>query len=69
MLTSPQILFEYNIATGAYSHEKITSYTENISKLLVILLLLPSVTTQGMALYFEMQNLAKKKKKGHDLSF
>lgn len=68
MLTSPQILFGYSLATGAYNHGKITSYTETVRKLLVILLLLPSVTKQGMALYFEMQNLAKNKK-GNDVSF
>ena len=61
MLTSPQILLDYNITTGVYNHEKITSYTESISKLLVILLLLTSVTKQWMTTYFEMQNLAKKK--------
>lgn len=48
MLTSPQTHLEYNATAGAYNHEKITSYTESISKLLVILLLLTSVTKQWM---------------------
>lgn len=61
-LTSPQILLDYNITTGACNHEKMTSYTESVSKLLVILLLLTSVTKQWMTSYSEMQNLAKKKR-------